>query len=311
MIEIKKIDEIKSNAGLVIGNFDGVHLGHQALVQEIVASCKEQGLATILLTFDPHPQLVLTHKKNFLLCSPAEKRELLMALGIDYLMEVEFTRDFSDLLPSTFLNDYIFSGRGKFSVCKLFIGHDFTFGKNKAGDHTFVKNYCDQKKIDLEIEKEFSKDNIVISSSLIRKHLLVGDIETANILLGRNFSLKGRVIKGDGRGRKLGFPTANVQMAEELLIPSSGVYFTQTVIGKDEKKQYNSITNIGTNPTFKSVYALNVETNIFNFDQDIYGEEIKIFFRKKIRDEKKFNSSSELIAQISADITAAKEFFVL
>ncbi|HLE12014.1 MAG: riboflavin biosynthesis protein RibF [Bdellovibrionales bacterium RIFOXYD12_FULL_39_22] len=307
MITIANIGEIKSDAGLVIGNFDGVHLGHQSLLAEVVASCQKSKLATVLVTFWPHPKLVLTPKRDFLINSPEEKRELLSALGIDYLMEIEFTRDFSDLLPEKFLDQYIFPPGNNFSVKKLFIGHDFTFGKNKGGDHAFVENYCSLKKIAIEIEAEFAKEGVAISSSVIRHYLKAGNIEMANQLLGRLFLLAGRVIKGDGRGRMLGFPTANIQISTERLIPPFGVYVTQTKAGAS--KIYNSITNIGTNPTFKAGNIINVETNIFDFDKDLYGEEISVAFIKRLRSEKKFPSANDLIYQITADVSAARNHF--
>lgn len=282
--------------GLTIGNFDGVHLGHQGLLKALKEKCKSKGLDLVVMTFVPHPMVILRNERSFLLNSYKERIELLGNLGISHVVEIPFTRDFSTLTPSEFIDKHILVNSG---ISYLFLGYDFAFGANKKGDHAFVLEYCKNKNIEIEIQKKVEDDLGTFSSSLARKALLDGRPLDCKKVLGRPFFIKGRVIKGAGRGRQIGFPTANIELEFERIVPQKGVYAT---VCSFRGCDYLSITNIGNNPTFKDDNSLNVETNIFDFDHDIYGEEIKVSFFEKIRDEKKFSSVNELIAQISKDV---------
>lgn len=290
------------NVAITIGNFDGIHLGHQALIKDIMKITQERKETLVVCTFVPHPKFILTNTQSFLLNGYLERRELLQTLGVHFLLEFEFNRDFSTQSPNDFLNNHI----AKFPFVKsLYLGHDFAFGANKAGDHDFVKQYCNQHKINCFLEKEFSPNNsIKVSSTTIRNHLLNGEVNKANDLLGRNFYVTGRVIKGMGRGKTIGFPTANILFSSDRLIPKTGVYKS---LVKFNGLNYNSITNIGYNPTFNNETSINFETHIFDFDNDIYGDELTVELIRFIRSEKKFNNVNELISQIKNDIKEVKK----
>jgi len=289
------------NFGLTIGNFDGFHRGHQSLLDQVRRHCDKKQLEMVVMSFVPHPITILKNQKSFLLNTYGERRELLRAGGIDYLIETAFTRDFSTLAPTEFLDRHVFNHSG---LSLLFLGYDFAFGANKEGDHEFVKEYCSNKKAQVLVQDKFSEENEVFSSSLVRDYLKAGDTVEAQEVLGRPFFLRGRVIKGAGRGRRIGFPTANIEVDFERMVPAKGVYAT---LCRYKGGLYKSITNIGKNPTFNVEEGLNIETNIFDFSEDIYGEEIEILFVKKIRDEKKFPSVNDLIDQIRFDVQARKE----
>ena len=219
------------------------------------------------------------------------------------MLEIDFTRDFSTLSPEDFLERYVFSFAG---TEKIYLGHDFVFGANKSGDYQLAKNLCNKKQVFLVLQDEFRLDNNSISSSAVRSSIQAGDVEQANALLGRSYFLSGRVIKGQGRGRQIGFPTANLDYDKELMIPSRGVYITQTTI---HDMTYNSVTNIGINPTFNMGHEINIETHLLDFNRDIYGEGMRVSFLKKLRDEKKFSSVNDLITQIDLDVVSTKTFF--
>lgn len=310
MIVIKKISELKSiyleeKIQVTIGNFDGVHIGHREFLSRIWQDCKSNKSKFVVITFVPHPVQILKAQSGFLINTFSERRELLAQCGVDYLLEVDFTRDFSTLLPEDFLEKYVFSFSG---IEKIYLGHDFVFGANKSGDYKLAKNLCEKEGIALILQDEFRLDNHAISSSVARAAISKGDMEKVISLLGRPYFLSGRVIKGQGRGKQIGFPTANIAYGKELIIPHKGVYITQTTI---HEMTYNSVTNIGVNPTFNMGIEINIETHLLDFNRDIYGEEMRVSFLKKIREEKKFSSVNDLITQINHDAQSAKNFFTL
>ncbi len=291
-----------SEYGLIIGNFDGVHLGHRKLLDEVSKECVARNQDMVVITFVPHPLITLRNEKSFLLNTYEERQDLLKEHGVSWLIEIPFTRDLSMTDPSDFLEHYILCNK---NVKTLFLGHDFAFGANKKGDHRFVKEYCSDKPIDVEVQKKFTIDTKTYSSSLVRQLLKSGNPKEASDLLGRKFFVSGRVIKGLGRGKQLGFPTANIDLVKERLVPEFGVYGTMCSF---RGCTYRSITNIGKNPTFDDVSGINVETNVFDFSGDLYGEEIKVTFIDKLRDEQKFSSVNELIDQIKKDIERRKSW---
>lgn len=305
---VKDLKEIKDNFNekkihVTIGNFDGVHLGHREFLSHIKKESIEDQAKFVVVTFVPHPLQILRAQSGFMLNTYAERRELLSDCGVDYLLEINFTRDFSTLSPEQFLEKHIFSFDG---ISKIFLGHDFAFGANKSGDFHVAKTFCDKKRTSLILQQEFKVKNSSVSSTEVRNALQCGDIAKANQLLGRNYFLSGRVIKGEGRGKKIGFPTANLGYDKELIIPAKGVYVTQVKI-KD--MTYNSVTNIGVNPTFNTGYNIHVESHLLDFVHDIYGEEIRVSFIKKLRDEKKFSSVNDLVTQIESDVVQTREYF--
>ena len=294
----------KGPFGLTVGNFDGVHQGHKDLLNRVREATSKNGQKMIVMTFVPHPIKIIKGATSFLLNTYSERRCLLESLGVDYLLEIHFSRDLSTLSPEKFLDNYILSIEG---VKGLYLGYDFAFGSNKACDHEFVTNYC-KGKCTVEIQPEFNMNGEDVSSSVIRNYLTNGDVLNANKCLGRDHFISGRVVKGAGRGRQIGIPTANIGFDTDLIVPKRGVYITKT---KYKDQLYFSVTNIGKNPTFKSDESTSVETHLLDFDNDIYGDEISVYFLDRIRDEKKFDSVNELISQIKKDVVTAREHFKL
>lgn len=303
LLDIPKANGHYPAIGLTIGNFDGVHLGHRELLKKIKKECDQRKLNFVVVTFIPHPQKILQpEKERFLISSYEQRRKLLRGLGVDYLVELPFTRDFSTLPPEKFLEGHLLVYP---ELKNFYLGYDFAFGANKQGGYDLVKSICGPRKIEVEIQPKFEFNHKVVSSSLIRDRLLNGDLDVVEELLTRPFHLEGVVIKGEGRGKKIGFPTANIQVSPDLIVPQKGVYVTRTI---HEGMTYNSVTNIGFNPTFKSSHQLHIETNLFDFDSDIYGEGLDIEFLHKIRDERKFPTVNDLISQIKKDVDFAKDF---
>ena len=302
MKRIESLNEIDNDDfAITIGNFDGVHIGHRSILEDIQKKCQAKSLKFVLITFKPHPLRILCPKENFLINTYTEKEKLISSLDIDYFLEIPFDRDLSTLDPSSFLDKFILTNN---RIHSIYMGHDFAFGANKKGNFAFVKDYC--KKVHVEKLKEFSPDEEHVSSSIIRKHIDKGEIDRANSLLGRQFFLMGTIVKGAGRGKQIGFPTANISYSTDRITPKIGVYITTVEI---REMTYFSITNIGVNPTFSEDNHKTVETYIFDFDDDIYGEDLKVSFLQRIRDEKKFNSVNELVDQIKLDVEFSKAYF--
>ena len=294
--DFNKFKEI--SFGITIGNFDGVHMGHQQAICEMLETCFARGLKLVLITFRPHPRFVLHSKKRFMLNNYDDRRILLKKNKVKLLWEIDFTKDFGMLTPEVFLDRYIFNLK---NLKTIFLGNDFAFGKNRSGGKEVITHYCKKSNIMFEPIKEFKRNEQLCSSTLIRESLHLGNIQDANRLLGRQFFFRGVIVRGRGLGKKIGFPTINTWVDEEIVIPHSGVYATQT---ECQGRLYRSVTNIGVNPTSNenSNKTLQVETHILDFNKDIYGETVSIAFVKKLRDEKKFNGLKELALQIKKDI---------
>lgn len=289
--------------GLTIGNFDGVHIGHRQLLKKIKQDCLDRNLLFAVVTFIPHPHKILKPEiERFLINSYEQRRALLESLGVDYLIEMKFTRDFSTLPPENFLKDHLLLYP---NLKNFYLGYDFAFGANKQGGFDQVRAICGPKGVHVEVQPKFEYKGKVVSSSLIRDNLISGKISEIEEILSRPFHLEGLVIKGEGRGKKIGFPTANIQVSGDLLVPHKGVYVTRTIYNG---MVFNSVTNIGNNPTFKDNFQLHIETHLFDFDTDIYGETIDIQFLYKIRDEVKFPTVNDLILQIKSDVSFAKSY---
>ncbi|MCP4913862.1 MAG: riboflavin biosynthesis protein RibF [Oligoflexia bacterium] len=299
--DINDIDALGSKVGIVIGNFDGVHQGHQLMLRDVLNEASSKNEILVLLTFKPHPAEIIKNATSFLINSYVERRTLLEEVGIENIWEIDFNRDFSTLTPTDFLDKYISSIK---NINSLYLGHDFAFGAGKKGDHNFVQEYCKDKHYKPFIQNKFEHEGKSVSSSIIRKNLKEGNLKMANSGLGRDFFLTGMVKKGDGRGRTIGFPTANIGVDHKRIIPSSGVYATYVSI---KGVKFKAVTNIGTNPTFIDDGTISIETHILDFDNDIYGEELIVSFLYKIRDEKKFSSANDLVEQIKIDIEKRRE----
>lgn len=303
---LKSLADIKENFGLTIGNFDGVHEGHRELINELKSLCNEAGLKTAVMTFRPHPsEIISPDRKHFLINSYDEKLEVMAELDIDYFIEIKFDRDFSMLSPEEFLEKVVCKND---NLTLLHLGYDFAFGENKAGDGEMVSSFFNktERKIKVSKQKEFQHDDTVISSTRIRKHIEAGEFEKVSELLGRNFFVEDVVLKGNMRGRTIGFPTANLSTTRKRIYPGNGVYVSLT---RYKGMLYQSITNVGVNPTFEDDIKKRLETHIFDFDKDIYGEKLHVELLHRVRPEKKFESVNDLVAQIKKDIEFTREYF--
>lgn len=289
-----------TNSIITLGNFDGLHLGHQELIKTIIRRAEETGGLSMVVTFRPHPLKILAPEKCPPLISIYEEKILLLEkLGIDVLVKIPFTVDFSAMEPRDFVKDVLCDLLG---AREIFVGYNYRFGKGRKGNILMLRDLGKEFGFSVREVEQVSLDGEVISSTRIRQLLKNGEVEHAAKLLGRPYAICGIVVKGDGRGRGLGFPTANIA-SKHAIIPGSGVYAARLFV---RDRHYDGVVNIGMRPTFDAK-SLAVEVHIFDFDEDIYGEEITVYFIRKIREEKKFRNAEALIGQIQADIAIAKK----
>jgi riboflavin kinase/FMN adenylyltransferase len=290
------------DARVTIGSFDGVHRGHQLIIRRLVESAREAGAPAVVITFYPHPAVVLGKKANhYYLSHPAEREEMLKELGIDEVITLAFSRELAALSPEEFLTPL----KSHLGMKELWVGYDFALGRNRAGNTQRLSELGEEFGYELKLLDPFQQDDKVISSSLIRDCLANGDMEAANNMLGRTYSLTGNVVVGDGRGRQIGFPTANLSFWEEKLVPRNGIYAGWAWV---EGRRYGTAINIGLRPTFgDDLLHPRVEPFILDFDRDIYGEEIRVEFVKFLRPEARYDSIDRLIAQIFKDVENTRE----
>ncbi|MEQ6166433.1 bifunctional riboflavin kinase/FAD synthetase [Ekhidna sp. MALMAid0563] len=290
-------------AVVTIGTFDGVHVGHQAILKRLVSEAKKNNGKSVLITFWPHPRFILNKDadKLKLLSTFREKIELVAGLGVDYILKIAFTPEFSNLSADEFVKQILVE---KVGTKKLFIGHDHHFGNNREGNIHFLHEHSEKYGFEVnEISKQ-EIDHIGISSTKIRNTLESGEIHLANSLLGRNYSIKGKVIDGNKKGRSIGFPTANIEIPETYkLLPADGAYAVKVWV---ESSLYNGMLNIGFKPTVDGSNRT-IEVHLFNFDSDIYGKEIVVEFVRALRKEMKFGSIEELKTQLQKDREAAMD----
>ena len=282
-----------------LGIFDGVHRGHRTLLDRLVLRAKQEKAESVVVTFSPHPRLVLEQKNINLtfLTTIEEKIELLSKVSIDHLIIIKFTPEFSNIPACDFLKDILV---GKIGTKLLVIGYDHRFGRRGEGDFNTITQCA--KDLDFRVEQVegYHTDDGVISSSLIRGALLKGNIVKANGWLGYPYSVSGQIIEGQKLGRKIGFPTANIKpTSEHKLIPANGVYAVEVQLGNNILK---GMLSIGSNPTVNDDRSLrSIEVNILDFDENIYGKVITLIFRNRLRDEKKFGTLEELVEQMELD----------
>ncbi|WP_337041088.1 bifunctional riboflavin kinase/FAD synthetase [Emticicia sp. 17c] len=285
------------NAIVTSGTFDGVHIGHQKILQILRETAKTSNGESVVLTFWPHPRMVVSQDSQSLklLSTVDEKIALLENQGVNHLLVVPFTREFSELSSEDYVQKILIDTIG---TKKLVIGYDHRFGRNREGGFQYLADNSDRFGIEIEEISRQEIENSVISSTKIRQSLLEGQVKTANDLLGRNYSFSGIVVKGRQLGRTIGFPTANVQVAESYkLIPANGVYAVRTLV---RGQWLNGIMNIGNRPTVDGI-GRTQEVYILDFNDDIYGENITVELIDFIRAEQKFNGLEELKAQILKD----------
>ena len=287
------------NGVVAIGNFDGLHLGHQKVIKQAKRKAKRNKLPFGMITFEPIPMMFFNKKiKNHRINSLLQKKQQLKNLKLDFLIIINFNKKFSNISAEKFIEKIIF----KTVKCKfLFVSDNFKFGFQRKGNIKTLKKYSNLYNYNTMITTPFRKSNNVISSTLVRNKISEGKISEANKLLNRNWCIEGKVIRGKRRGRKIGFPTCNLRISD-YVIPKLGVYAVKVKNTKFIKK---GIANIGYRPTFKG-QSLLLEVNIFGINKNLYNKELKIYFIKFIRSEKKFENIKELKKQIKIDIKKVK-----
>ena len=285
------------NAVVTIGTFDGVHRGHQEILRNMVNRAKEIGGESGVVTFYPHPRQVLSHDSGIRFISTQEEKIAhLEALGIDNLIIIKFTKEFAAIPSEDFIKDYLVKN---IQPAVLIIGYDHHFGKGRTGDFGMLYELGSQYHFKVEKIQEQDVDNVAVSSTKIRHFLENGDIKHANMLLGYEYSYIGKVVHGQQVGHKMGYPTANIEVAEEFqLIEKQGVYATFAEIGG---RSYPAMTYIGKRPTLDDNRPQSIETHIISFDGTLYDKEIKIRFVDFVRDDKKFDNFEALKRQIGID----------
>jgi riboflavin kinase/FMN adenylyltransferase len=297
-------DQQLSTTGSVVtmGNFDGIHLGHQALVRHTVEESKRSGYPSIVLTFEPHPLKVLApDRAPRLLLSYQDKLDLFRNLGVDIVIAQRFDREFASITATDFVQRFLV---GRLKTKKLWVGRDLRFGQGRKGGTEDLIRVASQVGFQVGVLDPISTAGVRISSSRIRELVEAGCVDEVQPMLGRYHFVSGTVVTGQGRGRKLGFPTANISSQTEV-IPRNGIYATLIEV---KAKQWRSVSSVGVNPTFGGGVRT-VESFIFDFESDIYGEAARLSFVKRIRDEKKFAAVEELITQIRGDADQAKAIF--
>ncbi|MGE0616331.1 MAG: bifunctional riboflavin kinase/FAD synthetase [Bacteriovoracia bacterium] len=309
---------------VTIGNFDGFHLGHRQIVQTALSRARALGLTSIAYTFKPHPQIALRPEKNIrLLTTYAEKLDLLAATGLDCVIEEPFSREFSSLDAATFFRDYLIR---RLQAKAIVVGYDFGFGRDRQGQKEQLEKLCRDNGVELTVVPPFrpavdggAEGAVVVSSSQIRSLIVQGNVPEANRLLGYDYFYRGTVTRGDSRGNRLGFPTANFRIEEKVSLPF-GVYATITrVLNGERAGTYGSVTNIGVRPTFNpgagrpedGVVETHLLADPVDTQIDLYGRKIEVAFLARLRDEKKFDGVESLKRQIEADVVEAKKIHAL
>ncbi len=292
---------LKSPTSATIGIFDGVHLGHRRLISLLLKDAREKGVSSCIVTFHPHPQKILRGIDVPLILPLRERFRLLEKEGVDVTVCYSFTKEFSALSAKEFVSDMLV---GRLRIKSIFVGPDFFFGRNREGNLNMLEVMGKSYNFETRKVEPALLDGEVISSTAIRMLIEEGMVRKAARFLGDSFSIEGIVKEGERRGRKLGFPTANVDTDWEML-PKRGVYVTWAHLGRE---RFESITNVGVRPTFDENKLL-VETHIIDFKGDLYGKPIRIEFVDRLRDERRFESIDALVAQISRDVKRTKEIF--
>lgn len=297
-----EINKPIDNPYVTIGNFDGVHLGHQMLFSEVVSKSYQKKGTSVAITFEPHPLKVVRPEIGIKLISNYEQKvELIEMANIDILIVIPFTKEFASTKAETFVDEVLIKTIG---VNELVVGYDYAFGKGRQGDIPFLQAQGKQKGFAVSVVEPYYVDDMLVSSTVVRKLVAEGRMRDVKKLLGRSYQIRGEVKVGKRRGgRVLGFPTANLYISEEDLCPRHGVYVTQVIY---DGRCYGGVLNIGYNPTFEGE-KLSAETHIFDFNQDIYGKPIKINLLRFLRGEQKFSGPNQLTRQIAKDIEEAKK----
>lgn len=287
-------------AMVTVGTFDGLHIGHQKIIQRLIDDARSREAQSILVTFEPHPQVVLRAKpkKLYLITTLEEKLEILSRFDLDLVVVIRFDFDFSQIPYDRFIESTLI---GKLGMVKMVVGYDAALGKNREGTIEKILEHSRQHKYEMEVIPPVTVNNIVVNSTLVRDYIQNGYMEKVAQCLGRKYSIRGLVIRGDGRGKSLGYPTANILVEHPMkIMPPAGVYAVDVQLGE---KFFKGMMNIGTRPTFTENHQTDLipEVHIFDFHEDIYNQQIIIYFKRFVREEKKFPGVEELKKQLAVD----------
>lgn len=302
MNHFRTLEEIPlQNSWLAVGVFDGVHRGHQEIIQRLTSGAHESGSTAVVLTFHPHPAKVFGRGEIKLLTLPDERAEILGDMGVQVVVTHPFDRDVANTSALTFMQRL----KTHLGLVHLVLGYDSTLGKNREGNAARLTEIGSELGYTVETVPALSDESGVISSTEIRKLIAVGKIEEAAQLMGHPYRLRGPVVRGDQRGRTIGYPTANLDYSEDKLIPSNGIYACWAKLGSE---RFKAAVNIGVNPTFTpDKKSVNVEAYLLEFDREIYGETLELEFVSRLRDELKFSSVDALVEQIRRDVEKTSE----
>jgi riboflavin kinase/FMN adenylyltransferase len=290
---------------VTIGNFDGVHLGHQRILRTVVERAAAAGRPSVAITFEPHPLSVLRpDQAPPRLQTLRQKEEAIEALGVGTLLVIPFTRDFSLTEPEEFVRDFL---GGKLAASEVVLGPHFAFGRGKRGDLALLSRLGPECGFAASSVEEVLFEGEPVSSTRIRGAIRRGEVARAGAMLGRDYEMDGIVSKGEKLGQRIGYPTINLAPENELY-PADGVYVTRIGI-PSFRKTFDSVTNVGTRPTVYEDSVRTIETYVLDFSADVYGEKVRVFFQERLREERKFASRAELIEQIGRDVEAAREYF--
>ncbi len=297
--------KLERSSAVTLGKFDGVHLGHQKLISIVKEKAEEQGLLSVMFTFDRIPLSICPQKNQHFLSTNSERRMLCENYGIDVEVEYPFTTTLMNMEPEEFVSDILIN---KLKAKVIVVGTDYCFGRDRSGNVEFlISNAAKYGYETIVVEKEKFQDKD-ISSTYVREELKLGHMETVNVLLNRPYSITGIVAKGNQLGRKLEIPTINVYPTEIKLLPPNGVYGSRILI---DGVWYSGVTNLGTKPTISDGYEVSVETNVFDFDKDVYGNRVEVALYHFLRQEMKFENVEALKKQMESDASFAKEMFLI
>ncbi len=303
MAHFRSLDDLTlQNAWLTIGVFDGVHRGHQEIVRQLTTGAHADGATAVVLTFSPHPAEILGGKADFKsLTTPEERAALLESLGVDLVI----TQTFDHTLANQTAEEFMHHVAHNLGLRRLLVGYDFALGHAREGNVARLTELGKTLGYEVQTIAPVTNGQETISSTRIRQQIAAGEVAAAAASLGRNYAVTGPVIHGDGRGKKINIPTANLEIPAGKVIPANGVYVCWAWVGS---KKYPSVTNIGIRPTFTpEEYAPHVETHLLDFDRDLYGQEVRLEFMERLREERKFPSVEALVGQIQADIGQARK----
>ena len=297
--------ELKENllesSSLALGFFDGVHIGHQKVINNAVKEAKKLNSTSIVVTFSHHPKKILSKTSPGMISSLNERLSLFENLGIEAVLLLNFDENLAKMPAKQYMEEVLLKSLNPQNIT---IGYNHKFGGDQIGNSHFLREYGEKFGFGVDVVSPVKIDNHVVSSSVIRKFILKGDVDSAGIFLGRNYAITGEVVHGQHLGRKLGFPTANLSMHGDLIVPANAVY---KGLAEIDSKVYDAVINVGKRPTVDNLENDLVEVHILEFNKDIYGKNIQVSFLEKLREEKKFESLNELKAQIKRDCDFVRE----